>query len=396
MAFDSLVYVDATGLHTPDYPTTLAYYTAATQAIFGSDIYLGPDSQDGQYISIFALSAFDCCQVAQAVYNSYSPLTAVGQALSTQVKINGIARDVATYSSVDLYLVGQVGTTITNGIALDTLNQQWLLPATVIIPLSGDVTVTATAQNAGAVTAAPNTVTTIFTPTLGWQTVNNPAASVAGAPVETDAELRIRQTLSVAQPALTVFESTVGFVASVPGVTRFQGYENDTNVTDANGIPPHSIAIVAEGGDSVAIAQAIWDKKTPGTGTYGTTSETIYDIYGIPDVINFFRPTVATIGVQINITPLAGFASTTVALIQASVASYINSLPIGQDVLISRVYPPANLTGTPEGATYDIADPTTDLQLAKNGGGYAPANITLTFIEVATCDPLVDVVVNIL
>lgn len=396
MAFDTLAYEDATGLHTPDYPTTLAYYIAATQAIFGADIYLGSDSQDGQYISIFALAAFDCCQIAQAVYNSFSPLTAIGKALSTQVKINGIARDVATYSSVDLYLVGQAGTVITNGIALDNLNQQWLLPSSVVIPISGDITVTATAKDVGNITAAANTVTTIFTPTLGWQTVNNVAASVAGAPVESDAALRIRQTLSVAQPALTVFESTVGLVASVPGVTRFQGYENDTNVTDANGIPPHTISIVAEGGDSTAIAQAIWDKKTPGTGTYGTTSETIYDMYGVPDIINFYRPTVATIWVQINITPLVGFASTTVDLIKASVAEYINGLPIGQDVLISRVYPAANLTGTPEGDTYDIADPTTDLQLKKNAGSYAPANVTLTFIEIATCDPLVNVVVNIL
>jgi len=396
MAFDTLIYEDATGLHTPDYPTTLAYYTAATQTIFGNDIYLGPDSQDGQYIAIFALAAFDCCQIAQAVYNSFSPLTAIGKALSTQVKINGIARDVATYSSVDLYLVGQAGTVITNGIALDTLNQQWLLPASVVIPISGDITVTALAQNPGNITAAANTVTTIFTPTLGWQTVNNVAASVAGAPVESDAELRIRQTLSVAQPALTVFESTVGLVASVPGVTRFQGYENDQDVTDANGIPPHTISIVVEGGDDTAIAQAIWDKKTPGTGTYGTTSETIYDIYGVPDIIKFYRPTVATIWVQINITPLTGFLSTTIDLIKANVAAYINSLTIGQDVLISRVYPPANLTGYPEGNTYDIADPTTDLQLKKNAGSYAPANIDLTFIEIASCDPLINVVVNII
>ena len=179
MAFDTLAYEDATGLHTPDYPTTLAYYIAATQAIFGADIYLGSDSQDGQYISIFALAAFDCCQIAQAVYNSFSPLTAIGKALSTQVKINGIARDVATYSSVDLYLVGQAGTVITNGIALDTLNQQWLLPASVVIPISGDITVTATAKDVGNITAAANTVTTIFTPTLGWQTVNNVGVNIS-------------------------------------------------------------------------------------------------------------------------------------------------------------------------------------------------------------------------
>ncbi|MBL0320447.1 MAG: baseplate J/gp47 family protein [Alphaproteobacteria bacterium] len=392
MAFSSLIYEDATGLHTPDYPSVLAYYIAATQAIFGADIYLGSDSQDGQYISIFALAAFDCCQISQSVYNSFSPLTAVGKALSTQVKINGIARDIATYSSVDLYLVGQIGTEITNGIAIDTLGQQWLLPASVVIPLSGDITVTATAQNAGNISAAANTVNTIFTPTLGWQTVNNPADSTPGAPVESDAALRIRQTLSVAQPALTVFESTVGFVAAVPGVTRFQGYENDTNVTDSNGIPPHTISIVAEGGDDVAIAQAIWDKKTPGTGTYGTTSEIIYDIYGIPDTIRFYRPTIATIGVNITIQALAGFASSTTTLIAQSVADYINSLSIGEDVYISRVYTPANLSGTPQGNTYDI----TVLELNYNGGPFSASNVDLNFIEAATCDATTNVTVTVI
>jgi len=127
---------------------------------------------------------------------------------------------------------------ITNGIAVDTLNQKWLLPAEVIIPISGDITVTALAKEQGNISAEASTVNTIFTPTRGWQSVNNPLAAVNGAPVESDARLRARQTLSVAQPALTVFESTVGLVASVTGVTRYRGYENDQDVTDINGIPP--------------------------------------------------------------------------------------------------------------------------------------------------------------
>lgn len=391
MPFSDLIYEDATGLHTPDYPAVLQYYTDATKAIFGDDIYLQPDSKDGQYIAIFAAAAFDCCQIAQAVYNSFSPLTAIGKALSTQVKINGIARAVATYSQVDLYLVGQVGTVITDGVATDTLGQKWLLPAEVIIPLSGDITVTALSATAGNVSAAPDTVTTIFTPTRGWQSVNNPDAAVGGAPVESDAELRIRQTLSVAQPALTVFESTVGLVASIEGVTRYRGYENDTNSTDANGIPAHTISIVAEGGDDMAIAQAIWDKKTPGTGTYGTTSETIYDEFGTPDTIHFYRPDTATIGVNITIEALAGYVSTTEDLIKAAVADYINGLPIGDDVYIARVYTPANLSGLPEGNTYDI----TVLELNKNGGAFASANVDLDFIEIPKCDPLTDITVTV-
>lgn len=391
MGFETLIYEDATGLHTPDYPTVLNYYQNQTKLVFGDDINIDSDSKDGQYLSIFALSAYDCCNVAQTCYNSFSPLTAIGKALSTQVKINGIAREVATYSTVDLYIVGQVGTVISNGIVADTLGQKWNLPETVTIPLSGDITVTATAQNAGNISADANTVTTIFTPTRGWQTVNNPSAAVAGAPVESDAQLRTRQTESVAQPARTVFESTVGLVAAQTGVLRYRGYENDTNVTDSNGIPAHTISIVVEGGDDTAIAQAIWSKKTPGTGTYGTTAETIFDQFGTPDTIRFYRPTSVTIGVNIEIVPLVGYVSTTEDLIKAAVADYLNGLRIGDDVYISRLYTPANLGGLPEGDTYDI----TLLEINADGGAFVAANIDLTFIEAAFCDPLTDITVTV-
>lgn len=391
MGFETLIYVDETGLHTPDYPAVLEYYKDQTKLVFGDDVNLDSDAKDGQYISIFALAAFDLCQISQGNYNSYSPLTAIGKALSTQVKINGIAREIATYSEVDVYIIGQAGTVISNGIVADTLSQKWNLPANVTIPLSGDITVTAVAQNAGNISADANTVTTIFTPTRGWQTVNNPTASVDGAPVESDAELRIRQTESVAQPALTVFESTIGLVASQTGVLRYRGYENDTNVTDSDGIPAHTISLVVDGGDDTAIAQAIWDKKTPGTGTYGTTEVIVYDRYGTPDNIKFYRPTTVTIGVNIEIEALIGYVSTTEDLIKAAVADYLNGLRIGDDVYISRLYTPANLGSIPQGDTYDI----TSLEINKNGGAFAAANIDLTFIEAAFCDPLTDITVTV-
>lgn len=381
MGFETLIYVDSTGLHTPDYPAVLEYYQNQTKLVFGNDINLDSDSKDGQYLSIFSLATYDLCNIAQNNYNSYSPLTAIGKALSTQVKINGIARETATYSTVDLYIVGQVGTQIINGVATDSLNQKWNLPATVVIPVGGDIAVTATADAIGNISADPNTVTNIYTPTRGWQSVNNPSAATSGAPVESDAQLRIRQAESVAQPARTVFESTVGLVASVTGVTRYRGYENDTNSTDSNGIPAHTISLVVQGGDDTAIAQAIWDKKTPGTGTYGTTSEIIYDEFGTPDTIRFYRPTNATVGVNIEIEALTGYVSTTEDLIKEQVSAYINSLRIGDDVYLSRIYTPANLSGMPEGDTYDI----TLLEINKNGGAFAAANVDLLFNEIAIC-----------
>ena len=117
-----------------------------------------------------------------------------------------------------------------------------------VIGRSGEVTVTARAEDIGEIRAAAGDIRNIVTPTRGWQSVNNPTAAIPGAPVETDAELRRRQAVSTALPSLTVFDGTVGAVAQVAGVLRFRGYENDTSVTDDNGLPPHSISLVVEGG----------------------------------------------------------------------------------------------------------------------------------------------------
>jgi len=389
MAIADLVYIDATGFHTPDYPTVLDFLKSEYRTIYGNDVYLEADSQDGQWIAVQALAIFDTLQVAQATYNSFSPLSAQKDALSRNVKINGIRRLIASYSQVDLLIVGQPGTTIVNGQAEDSLTQKWNLPASVVVPVGGSITVTATAAEIGAKTAAANTITKIATPTLGWQTVNNPLAAVEGNPVESDAELRKRQTTSTALPSLSVLEGIVGAVASLAGVSRFRGYENDTGATDANGIPAHSMAVIVEGGDAQAIGEAIAVKKTPGSPTYGTTTVTTYDKYGLPNDINFFRPTVATIGVEVTIDALQGYTTGFAALIAAAVAELLNNLEIGDDVLITKLYVPANLPGNAAGSTFDL----TQIRIKKNAGAFGTSNIVLAFNEVAFCNPAVDVTV---
>lgn len=379
MAIADLVYVDKTGFHYPDYPTVLDYLKQEYRAIYGADTYLEADSQDGQWVAILALAMFDTMQVAATVYNSFSPLTAMTDALSRQVKINGIARLVASYSTVDLRIVGTAGTVITNGQAEDTLGQKWNLPTTVSIPVGGEIVVTATAAEIGAVSAAANTVNKIATPTLGWQTVNNAAAATVGDPIETDAELRIRQSQSTMIPSLSVMEGIVGAVASLAGVSRYRGYENDTSTTNADGITAHTIALVVEGGTTQAIAEAIAAKKTPGTKTQGSTSYTTYDQYGIPNVINFYRPTTATIGIEVSIKSLTGYLSTTGDLIKAALVEYIKTLEIGDDVLITKLYVPANLSNVELTNTYNV----TQIRIKKNAGSFGTGNITLAFNEIA-------------
>ena len=372
--------IDATGLHVPAYADVLAYFQDAFRGIFGADVYLGNDSQDGQWLAILAAAHHDTNMATAAAYNARSPATAQGVGLSSVVKINGIARDIPTNSTVDLVVVGQAGTTILDGRASDGASQ-WALPASVVIPPGGSITVTASAVTEGAVAASAGTITTITTPTLGWQTVNNPAAAEPGAPVETDAALRVRQGQSVALPSRTVLEGISGAVVAVPGVARWRGYENDTASTDANGIPAHSIAYVVEAGDAQAIAEAISAKKTPGTGTYGTTTQSVVDVYGIPHAIKFSRPTDVPISMVITVEALAGYSSAVGVAIKAALAAYVNALGIGAAIYLTRLYVPANLTGA-DALTFEISA----LTIARDGGALAASNIMLDWDEAASCD----------
>jgi uncharacterized phage protein gp47/JayE len=385
-----LVFIDSTGYHFADFPTFLLYLQQQYQGIYGADVYLEPDSQDGQLLSVFAQALFDVASVGSSTYNSFSPATAQGTGLSRNVKINGLTRKSPSNSTVDITIVGQAGTVITNGVVQDTLSQKWDVPTTTI-PGGGSITVTATAQEVGAQAAAANTVTTIFTPTLGWQTVTNTLAATPGAPVESDAELRVRQSVSTSDPSLTVLDGTTGAIANLPGVQKVQPYENDTGTDDANDIPGHSICMVVLGGDDVAIAEEIALHKTPGCGTFGNTSETVTDAHGMPLIISFQRPTPATIDVVIDGGALAGWSTDFIPEIQQAVADYLNSLPIGAVVYQSQIYRPAYLIGNPNGSTYNIAT----ITIAKNGGSPVSTSIALNFDENPVCVAASDVTVTI-
>ncbi len=389
MELSDLVYIDDTGYHYADYPTFLEWQKEKYRGIYGADVYLEDDSQDGQFLAIQAKALYDTAALGASIYNSFSPVTAQGTGLARVVKINGLTKLSASKSTAELDLVGVEGTVINNGIATDTLGQKWFLPTPTTIPPGGAITVTAEAEFDGATTALPDTIATIFTPTLGWQTVNNPDAATPGAPVESDAELRVRQSQSTANPSLTVFDGTKGAVANIPGVTKSQGYENDTNDPDDSGVPPHSISMVVAGGDDTAIAQAIQVHKTPGTGTYGDTSDLVYDAHGMPIIISFQRAVTATIGVEITISAGIGWSSDYEALIKAAVAEVINAVKIGNSVLITKLFAPAYLFGSIPGGTYDIVT----LELNMDGGSFSPANVDLDWDQNPVCDPDTDVAV---
>jgi uncharacterized phage protein gp47/JayE len=348
--------IDATGIHAPSFTSIQNYFTTGYQAIYGADVYLGNDSQDGELVGFLSTSYNDVCAQAVACYNSFSPSTAQGVGLSSNVKINNMRRKVPTNSEMDITVVGNAGIPLTNAVVSDGTNS-WTFSTT--IPISGSIIVTAICNAPGAIVGPPiGTVLTMSTPTNGWQSATVAAATSVGQPVEMDVQLRQRQAVSTETPEQTTVDNLQAQVLALSGVQAVSPYENATSTTDANGVPRNSIAFVVQGGIALQIAQTIQLGKSIGCGTYGTTSETVTDVNGLPQVINFFRPSAVALKVVVTIHPLPGYNSVIGSNIQASIANYLGQLPIGQSVFLTRLYVPAQLQG-PYAITNNANDPNT-------------------------------------
>jgi uncharacterized phage protein gp47/JayE len=377
--------ITSAGITIPSYADVYASLQASFQSIYGSDSVISPDSQDGNMLAVFANAINDQNNAVVTAYQSFSPSFAQGANLSSMVRINGLTRDVATNSTVVVTITGTANTTLNNGIVQDTNGNLWNLPTAVTIPFAGAIDVNATAQQIGAISAALNTVNVINTPQLGWASVNNPVhIAQVGAPVETDAALRVRQAGSVALPASSPLASIFAAIGQLSGVTQWTVYENNTSVTDANGVPSHSIDVIVAGGNLLTIAETIQQTKSQGTGTYGAETFSVTDPgSGLPVTIRFDVLTEVPVYVSITVKALPNYASTTATLIQNSVSAFLESLPIGGEVFYSQLYPAAQLDSAGAGATYYITSLTVGLAPSPVG----MVNIPIAFNAAAFCMP---------
>lgn len=369
MASPTAPVISSTGITAPSFAQIYAYLQSQYQAIFGVDTLVTPDTQDGQLLAVFAQAISDANSAAIAVYNSFSPATAQGVGLSSNVQINGLSRLVPSFSTAPAVVTGTPNAPITNGTAIDASQNVWALPPTVIVGPSGTTNVTVQCTTAGAIALSPNSLT-INTPTFGWTGISNSTAAL-GAPVETDAELRFRQSQSVALPSQTIFEGIVAAIANTTGVTRVRGYENNTSSGQAlpGGfvLPANNLVFIVEGGTSAAIFNAIFTKITPGIPTWNNgqsnnNSQVVTDANGSTRLINYQTGIGATVALGISIHPLSGWAASTEGLITAALIAYFTSLPIGFNISYFGLINVISLLGTPQQGTFEITG------LTMNGG----------------------------
>jgi len=127
------------------------------------------------------------------------------------------------------------------------------------------------------------------------------------------------------------------------------------------------------------MANTIGAKKGPGIGTFGTTTFLVSDVYKIPQVIAFFRPTTVLITLAISLKTLPGYTTADGTAMINAVVAYINALPIATAVRLSRLYAPIDAAAS----TYNV----TAITMARPLGTLAAADIAIGYTEAAICTP---------
>ena len=132
-------------------------------------------------------------------------------------------------------------------------------------------------------------ITTNLSTGLNW--VENRLLGTAGREQAADWELRQSFISQKYANSKSLTESTVSYLLkNVYGVTSVIGYQNDKDDVDSDGLLPHSVMYVVEGGNDEDIAKGILATKTGGINTNGSVFVTVFGENDEPIVVRFNRP----------------------------------------------------------------------------------------------------------
>lgn len=374
------------GFNAKRLPEILADKNSLVRLALGENINLDPQSPDGQINGLLALSDTQLWELAEACYNAFDPRSATGVALSKLVQLNYIERLEATASTVTLTVNGTFNTVIPAGSLVNDNagGVNWSTLTEVIIPVGETITVEAQAVEVGAIVGLAGTLTNIVNPIAGWNSVTNNADAQEGRNTETDAELRTRRNLSTAQQSQNMIDSIFPAIANLDGVEKVRVYENDTNAIDPNGIPAYSVYAVVQGGLNSEIARVIYDEKPTGTPTFGTVTEVVNDLQGLPHNINFDRPDEVPIYISMDIQVTGDFPADGQEQLKQAFVDWSNGLlngcaiNIGDDIVYTQLFIPANSLG----CSYVVTALTSGIAPSPVG----VVDIPIAFDDLATFD----------
>lgn len=387
-----------TGLVIKTFETLQDEMNAALRAAFGNSINL-ENGILAKFRDIVCERYSELWELMEAVYASQDPDKATATALEALCALTGTLKNPATYSSVTLTLTGTTGTVVTAGSRAATYSTQKKFSTTAsgtiaVLPAwaastsyalgdrvtndsgkvyqvtdagtsagsggptgtgtglvdngviwaylgegPGAVDVPAKAIETGAIAGFSRDITIIDTPVGGWAGVINVLDADLGSDIETDEHLRVRRELELAQAGQSTADAIRAALLEVDGVTAATVFVNNTDYTDIDGVPPHAVECLLQGGLDQDIGDCLFANVAAGIATYGGESAvTVTDSQGTPHSILFSRPSPLAVYITLGVSKNTKLYPTNGdSLIKEAIVAWGDNQDTGRDAVPSVI-----------------------------------------------------------
>lgn len=359
---------------------------AALLANISTSLNLTETALMGILVGIFSEREANLWQLIQAVNSSQDPDQADDTALDAVAALTGTLRNAATKSLCQAVTVTlDAATTLPAGsIAAVDGNPQarFVSKIDVTSTTAGDYAVDFEGETTGPTVANAGTLKVIAGAVAGWNAVINPTDALLGQDIETDTHLRQKREDELSAAGVTTADAIRADMLELGGVAACTVFVNDSGITDANGLPPHSIEVLIHDPIPLAdnvVAQAVWEAKGAGIETHGTSSGTSVDTEGISRTMFFSRVVIKNVYLIIDVVVNSSYPVSGDTLVQTAVALYGQKIyNAGDDVILAALYP----------SVFSVAG-VTNITSVKAGFAPSPAgtsDLTIGVRELADLD----------
>lgn len=350
----------------------------------GADLSLEDSTPQGRLIDVETDARTEIIENNVFISNSINFNLAFGIILDAWGANFDLYRSSAKSSIVMATITGVAGTVISAGSQASTqAGDIFYLENQVTIPTSGTINATFLSLEKAAIPCPVGSLTKIIDGTLGWETINNSTAAILGNSREGDESFKQQFYGSGLFSGMSLIEDYDNAIKNVENVISCYVRDNGTNaavVYDGVTIAAHSVYACVDGGDNTEIATALFQRKSGGcnwTAIAGqsVTVDVVDPTYGDPYQVIFNRPNNVSIFSAIALNAGTSTESDLVTAVQTAVTNYINSLKIGEDVIL------LSLAAAIAAAVPGIS--LTSLTIGTSAGTLSSSNITIHVNEAA-------------
>lgn len=382
-----------TGFIAPTYEEILDDIEDDFREKFGDDIALTSNSTCGIIARIFAWRESQLIQQLEKIYYSGFISTSLESALDRHGSNIGIGRKIDSVSYADITITTQDEYLIQAGEQFETEDGiEFVLIKDVITEQQKDGTWSGVGRVQSVETGSmnnvkANTITIVSNPDEEILTVTNPDEARGGQDYEDDEAFRNRLKEENASKPGPTANGVRSALMNLPGVREVGIVDNDQGTPDEYGNPPYSVHIYVLGGDDQQIADTLAQTTAIGITLAGSKVYNVIDETGNPREVKFDNSQEKPVYVKVDLSINSNWNNDDgVDTIKQAIADAINELEMGENVVLTKLYPEVyDINGVNEAT----------ITLGTTANNYVSGGIKVNKFETPTCDPdNVEVVMN--